>query len=128
MNRMCALYRCRSKDGSLLYAGVSITLLTRMASHETAQPWWHEVARIDVEMFPSEAAARDAERAAITAEMPRYNVQHNPMRPRRHRTDPRDTVIQQLVADCERLELEITCREYEIEMLIAAQIDLDTSR
>ena len=72
-----ALYRFFSHDDALLYIGISCTPGSRWSSHSVDKPWWEEVAKITVRAFQSRQAALDAERAAIKAEAPRYNVQHN---------------------------------------------------
>lgn len=72
-----ALYRFWDADGALLYIGISLDPGKRWKQHRDDKPWWSEVAKVTVEPHPSRPAAMDAERAAIAAERPRYNVVHN---------------------------------------------------
>lgn len=67
------VYRCFNTDRLLIYIGSSKTPLKRQRSHATRTPWWHEVADVQVERFPTLFAARGAERLAIVAENPLYN-------------------------------------------------------
>lgn len=70
----CWLYRLYSSSGDLLYVGVSRNLEGRFAKHRYTKPWWGEVATVTSERFATRARAFAAERAAIVAESPRYNV------------------------------------------------------
>lgn len=74
---MTALYRLRSTDGALLYIGVAGNPGRRFEQHATDKPWWSEVATITLAHYPDRAAALAAERDAIHAERPRYNIAHN---------------------------------------------------
>lgn len=81
-----ALYRLYGEDGSLLYAGISETAMTRFAKHAADKPWWPEVASIRLEHLETREAALLAEAEAIAAENPRYNViRPNPENYRRKR-------------------------------------------
>jgi hypothetical protein len=71
-----ALYRFFAEDGALLYVGITNNPARRFAQHGAARDWWLEVATIRLEMYPSREAVLAAERAAIVAERPRYNVVH----------------------------------------------------
>lgn len=70
------LYRLSNDAGELLYIGISETVMQRFAQHHD-KPWWSEVAAIRIEHFPSRHLAAEAERCAIMAERPRYNVVYN---------------------------------------------------
>lgn len=70
------LYRLRTGDGSLLYIGIAGNPGRRFDQHAGTKPWWGRVATIDLEHHPSRAAAIEAERAAIAAERPLFNIQH----------------------------------------------------
>jgi hypothetical protein len=71
------VYRIYAARDHLLYIGCSSNVQARMAHHERHQPWWHLVVRVEVaDTFNDRSAARAAERAAILAEQPPYNVQH----------------------------------------------------
>jgi hypothetical protein len=74
--RLHALYRFYDRDGALLYVGISVNAPGRFAQHRHDKPWWADVARIDIEPHRGRDEVLAAERAAIRAEAPRYNVQH----------------------------------------------------
>ena len=69
------MYRCYDGRGRLLYIGISVVTLCRMIEHRQ-QPWWVEVARVDVEHLgvASRREAEVVERAAILAEQPLFNL------------------------------------------------------
>lgn len=72
-----ALYRHFDLADNLLYIGISMTITGRTAQHETYAPWFQEIAIIKVEWHASRSAAARAEKLAIKAENPKYNVIHN---------------------------------------------------
>lgn len=77
------LYRIYDANDGLLYIGASGHLGPRLNNHRLHKPWWPEVDRILAVMVGPEHEALAAERAAIRAEMPRYNVRSKPgARPR----------------------------------------------
>lgn len=80
-HRQHALYRFYDTDGHLLYVGVTLDPSARWKTHSKDKPWWLDVANITVELYPSRSTVIDAERAAIIAERPRYNIVHNHGRP-----------------------------------------------
>jgi hypothetical protein len=73
------LYRIYNRDGDLLYVGISYSAIVRQAQHKAAQPWWGDVARIDVQPLGNvpRAEAERIEREAIVTERPRHNKVHN---------------------------------------------------
>jgi len=77
------LYRHFDSADVLLYVGISGSPGRRFDQHAGEQSWWSEVARTSMEHYPSRTDALAAERQAITAEQPRYNVHHGPLRRRR---------------------------------------------
>jgi hypothetical protein len=80
------LYRFWNHAGDLLYIGqTSRHGLARWFEHMRDQRWAHEVATIqsDPRVWYSEAEVLDAERDAIHAERPRYNIAHNGTNPHR---------------------------------------------
>jgi hypothetical protein len=85
-----ALYRFFDGSDVLLYVGITLDLPVRLKHHSVHKPWWTEVSRIDVEHFESQIEVVEAERAAIIAESPKYNLVHNA-----HRR-PRDLVAIEL--------------------------------
>lgn len=81
MNTTQALYRFFDENGELLYVGVTLDPSARWKQHRADKAWWHEVAGIKIAHFPDRRSVLDAEREAIKAEKPRYNVVHNTGRP-----------------------------------------------
>lgn len=71
-----ALYRFFAENGELLYVGITNDPGRRWGQHAHDKPWWHEVTRAEIERHPDRPAALLAEKAAIVAERPRYNVLH----------------------------------------------------
>jgi hypothetical protein len=72
-----SLYRHFAADGSLLYVGISLSWPARTKAHANSARWFDQVARVEIEQFPTRAAALEAERAAIKLERPKFNVIHN---------------------------------------------------
>lgn len=72
-----ALYRFFNADGGLLYIGISVNPSTRFRRHKGEQPWWLEVTQITIERYPARSEVLAAEKRAIEAEHPLYNVVHN---------------------------------------------------
>lgn len=73
------LYRVFDTDG-LIYIGSTIRLWRRLDEHQQ-HSWWADTAiKVRAELHPTSEAARKAERAAILAERPRWNL--GDMRPR----------------------------------------------
>lgn len=71
-----ALYRIYSHDGRLLYVGCSMSFPARIKSHEKLKPWATEMATVKIEWFSNRNDAITAERNAIAAELPEWNVHH----------------------------------------------------
>jgi len=71
------LYRHFDAAGNLLYVGVSATVARRTAAHRGRSHWFPVVARITIERFATVTEAYDAEFAAIKAERPMWNKEHN---------------------------------------------------
>ncbi len=72
-----ALYRFFGHNGQLLYLGITASLPSRLIGHRDDKPWWTDVADIKVEHYPDRPSVLAAERAAIRAERPLWNVIHN---------------------------------------------------
>jgi excisionase family DNA binding protein len=75
------LYRHFDSDGALLYVGVSLNAVARLAGHETFSHWFDRIARVEIEHFPNREAALSAEKEAITTESPKCNLKHVPRAP-----------------------------------------------
>jgi len=76
-NGITALYRFWSATDALLYIGITHDLGRRLGQHEADKPWWAGVSRITIETHEDRDQALAAERAAIKAESPLWNVVHN---------------------------------------------------
>lgn len=72
-----ALYRFYDDAGGLLYVGITHRIGERFAAHRGASSWYDLAARVALERHPTREAALKAERDAIIAERPRWNVVHN---------------------------------------------------
>ena len=75
------LYRHYDETGALLYVGISNHVGRRTDDHAKHSGWFERIAKIDVKRFDSRSEALSAERTAIVAEAPLYNVQHKPKLP-----------------------------------------------
>lgn len=82
------LYRHFAGDDSLLYVGISLSWPTRTKAHASGSRWFDQVSRVEIERFPTREAALEAERDAIKAEKPKYNIVHN--RPAQRSAAPRE--------------------------------------
>lgn len=69
------LYRHYDKAGLLLYVGISLSAVKRLAQHRAASNWFPQIAKVTIEAFDTRADALVAERVAIDRECPVYNVQ-----------------------------------------------------
>lgn len=77
MNTAVSLYRFFNGADELLYIGITNRVPRRLGEHHEDKPWYLEIARVDVEHHPNRDAALAAEKAAIKAERPKYNIVHN---------------------------------------------------
>lgn len=75
-----ALYRHFDADGRLLYVGISLSAVQRLAQHATSD-WSAEIRRVEVETFPDRVSAATAERESIRREQPIYNKRRYPEPP-----------------------------------------------
>lgn len=73
---MNTLYRFYAAD-QLLYVGITVNPGRRLEKHRALQPWWADVARIEMEQHPDQATLRAAEREAIKTEKPLHNIRMN---------------------------------------------------
>ncbi len=71
-----SLYRHFSDRGDLLYVGIAKSSIQRLAAHTRSSQWIDDVARIEIEKYPSRRAAEAAERKAIQEEKPLWNRAH----------------------------------------------------
>lgn len=70
---MHALYRMYDERGRVLYIGITGDLGKRLGEHSVKR-WYPLVEKITLEWLPTRAAAMLAEKRAILAERPRYNL------------------------------------------------------
>jgi len=70
------LYRCYSKDGRLLYVGISCSAIARFSQHKAGSLFARQVAKIEIEKFGSRVDALNAEADAIKNENPKFNKAH----------------------------------------------------
>lgn len=74
---MTQLYRHFNAHGDLLYVGISKSAFDRYMQHKYGSKWYEEIRSMTIEYFPSRAEAEAAERRAIIAEKPLWNVTYN---------------------------------------------------
>jgi hypothetical protein len=72
-----SVYKFFDASGQLLYVGITNHALNRWSSHATTKTWWNKVVSSTIEHYPSQSAAREAEKTAIRVERPLHNRQHN---------------------------------------------------
>ncbi len=76
------LYRHFDKEGRLLYVGISLSAVARLAAHKGSAHWYDQITSVSIEQCESREALLDAEREAILAEKPLHNVVFGSARPR----------------------------------------------
>lgn len=67
------LYRIYDENDTLLYVGISFSVMVRLSGHKD-KPWWSEVRTIKVENFETREAVEAAEHEAIRRERPLHNI------------------------------------------------------
>lgn len=92
------LYRHFDAEGALLYVGISLSAVNRLSQHKDCSHWFDDIARVDIETFPSRHEALRAEKAAILAENPRHNLRRPGLR-------EQDAVRQRRAVEESRTEL-----------------------
>lgn len=73
-DRRTVLYRFYDADDVLLYVGISVDPKTRDYQHARQSVWWPKAARKEVCWYDTWIEADAAEKAAIVAERPLYNI------------------------------------------------------
>jgi len=71
---MSQLYRHFDGEGRLLYVGISLNAMARLAQHKNCSHWFRLIKRVEIEPFPSREEAIKAEISAITKENPLHNL------------------------------------------------------
>jgi hypothetical protein len=77
MDGSTQLYRHFDANGCLLYVGISLNTVKRLAEHRQDSRWFNQIARVEIEHFPSRKQAMMAEQVAILTEGPLHNIQQN---------------------------------------------------
>lgn len=67
------LYRHFDAEGRLLYVGISKNATERLRGHKHKSSWFKEIARVEIQHFPTREEARAAEALAIKSEKPLLN-------------------------------------------------------
>lgn len=75
------VYRLYSADQRIIYIGITNSWARRRLNHARVQPWWGEVARVELESFPSREDAASRERTLIAFHRPDYNIDDKPLLP-----------------------------------------------
>lgn len=68
------LYRFYGDYGELLYVGITDCPVARWTAHACRAAWWRRASMVTVERYRSRKDAAGAERAAIKAELPLFNI------------------------------------------------------
>ena len=68
------LYRHFGEGGVLLYVGISLSAVARLARHYDGSHWSSQIRSVTIEAFPDRPSAMRGERAAVVAESPLHNI------------------------------------------------------
>ena len=71
------VYTMLDKKGKPLYVGMSKDTVRRFKQHAKSKEWYPEVAKVKTKKYKSRTKAMIAEKKAIKAHSPLYNVIHN---------------------------------------------------
>ena len=74
MGTKTALYRHFNKDNELLYVGISLNALNRLAQHKDHSHWFNNITNVQIEQFETRELALKAEREAVLKENPKHNI------------------------------------------------------
>jgi predicted GIY-YIG superfamily endonuclease len=73
-----SLYKYYSKEKRLLYVGISLSALQRLAQHRRTSAWFDQVHMVIIQKYKTRKAALAAEKKLIQAKNPAYNEHHSP--------------------------------------------------
>ncbi len=73
-----SVYRFFDDRDVLLYVGMTNSLSHRLAQHEAKKSWWRAVSSVTIEHYNTREQAAIAEREAIRAELPYWNIEYQP--------------------------------------------------
>lgn len=100
-NEYTQLYRHYDEEGELLYVGVSLSTVQRLANHRDDSSWFKEIRSVTIEGFETRKQALAAERKAVENERPKYNVKLQAKKPfiapAAEPDDPERTVVHRFV-------------------------------
>lgn len=68
------LYRHFDENNRLLYVGISLSTFARLSQHKDHSEWFKRVTQVTIEHFSTREEAMAAEREAIKAEGPKFNI------------------------------------------------------
>lgn len=71
------LYRHFNKKDELLYVGISLSAVARLGQHKEHANWFNTISRVEIETFDTRRQVVKAEKTAIQAECPLYNIHHS---------------------------------------------------
>ena len=71
---MTSLYRHYDSEGKLLYVGISLSAITRLAQHKDHSHWYDRISKVAIEKFETRELALIAERNAVVSEHPECNI------------------------------------------------------
>ena len=72
------LYRHYDAEDRLLYVGISLSTVSRLAQHKDSAKWFGALAKVTVQLFDTREAALEAEAHAIAVEDPIFNRRRPP--------------------------------------------------
>jgi predicted GIY-YIG superfamily endonuclease len=81
------LYRHFDAEGALLYVGISLSAVHRLAQHRDHSGWFADIKRVEIVNFETREDALSAETEAIRNENPKWNIQRRPFYPPRPRLE-----------------------------------------
>jgi hypothetical protein len=71
---MTQLYRHFDDSNKLMYVGISLNTFSRLSQHKDHSHWFRNINRVTIEHFKTREEAMAAERTAIRAENPMFNI------------------------------------------------------
>lgn len=104
-----ALYRHYDKDGVLLYVGISLSAIARLAQPRRGARWFEYISRVEIEQFDSRKEALQAEKDAIAKEQPFYNKANASYR--KGQTEDTEELLATLARDVDLLDQAVVERE-----------------
>jgi predicted GIY-YIG superfamily endonuclease len=90
------LYRHFDESGNLLYVGISLNAINRLAQHRDHAHWFNNIKRVEIETYGTRQEAIEAEKHAIINENPLHNL---------YRPKAKEQAVKQVDADASRFDL-----------------------